>query len=75
MNINWLMILGIILMIVRFFTYIRDCNNMTILRTIFSLIIFIIEMIIFLINKDISFLLYSIIWLFILFGDVEELLF
>lgn len=75
MNINWLIILGIILMLVRFFTYIKNCGNILILRAIFSLVIFIIEMIIFLINKDSSFLLCSIIWLLILFGDVEELLF
>lgn len=75
MNINWLMILGVILMLVRFFTYIRNCGNILILRAIFSLVIFIIEMIIFLINKDSLFLFCSIIWLLILFGDVEELLF
>ena len=56
MNINWLMILGIIIMLVRFFTYIKNCGNILILRAIFSLVIFIIEMIIFLINKDSSFL-------------------
>lgn len=75
MNINWLMILGIILMLVRFYTYIENCGNILILRAIFSLVIFIIEMIIFLINKDSSFLFCSIIWLLILFGDVVELLF
>lgn len=75
MNIDWLVSLGIILMLVRFFTYIGDCSNILILRAIFSLVIFIIEIIIFLINKNSSFLLCSIIWLFILFGDTEELLF
>lgn len=75
MNIEWLMILGVILMLVRFFTYIGNSSNILILRAIFSLIIFIIEMIIFLINKDNSFLFCSIIWLIILFGDAEELLF
>lgn len=75
MNIDWLIILGIILMLVRFFTYIGDCGNILILRAIFSLVIFIIEMIIFLINKDISFLFCAIVWLIILFRDAEELLF